>query len=48
VVLPGSLIAAVLAGIVLRSRNHGYRRIRDLEAADTDADGIPDVYEARE
>ena len=47
-VLTGSLIAAVLAGIVLRTRNRGYRRIRDLEAADTDADGIPDVYETRE
>ncbi len=47
-VLTGSIIAAVLAGIVLRSRNRAYRRIRDLEAADTDADGIPDVYNKRE
>ena len=47
-VLTGSIIAAVLAGIVLRSRNRVYRRIRDLEAADTDADGIPDVYNKRE
>jgi len=47
-VLTGSLIAAVLAGIVLRSRNRAYRRICDVEAADTDADGIPDVYETRE
>jgi len=47
-VLTGSLIAALLAGVVLRSRNQTYRRIRDMEAADTDADGIPDVYETRE
>ena len=47
-VLAGSLLAALLAGIVLRSRNRTYRRICDLEAADTDADGIPDVYQARE
>jgi NhaA family Na+:H+ antiporter len=47
-VLTGSLIAALLAGVVLRSRNLAYRRIHDLEAADSDADGIPDVYESRE
>ncbi len=47
-VLTGSLIAALLAGVVLRSRNQTYRRIGELEAADTDADGIPDIYETRE
>jgi len=47
-VLTGSIIAALLAAIVLRSRNRVYRRIRDVEATDTDADGIPDVYETRE
>ena len=47
-VLTGSVIAAVLAGIVLRSRNRAYRRICAVEAADADTDGIPDVYETRE
>jgi len=47
-VLTGSLIAAILAGTVLRSRNRAYRCIRELEAADADADGIPDVYDTRE
>jgi len=46
-VLTGSVIAAVLAGIVLRSRNRAYRRICAVAAADTDADGIPDVHETR-
>lgn len=47
-VLTGSVIAAVLAASVLRSRNRAYRRICAAEAADADADGIPDVYETRE
>lgn len=47
-VLTGSLIAAVLAGILLRSRNRTYRIIGEEEAADSDADGIPDIYEATE
>jgi NhaA family Na+:H+ antiporter len=44
-VLTGSLIAAILAGVVLRLRNRVYRRIHDTENADEDHDGIPDVYE---
>ncbi len=44
-VLVGSLISAILAGFVLRSRNRAYRRIAELEAIDADDDGIPDVYE---
>lgn len=44
-VLVGSLLAAVLASVVLRLRNRTYRRICALEAADDDADGIPDVYQ---
>ncbi|MCZ4499696.1 MAG: Na(+)/H(+) antiporter NhaA [Marmoricola sp.] len=43
-VLAGSLVSAVLAGIVLRSRNRTYRRLCDLEALDADHDGVPDVY----
>jgi NhaA family Na+:H+ antiporter len=47
-VLTGSLASALLATIVLRARNRYYRRIRTIEERDTDADGIPDVYEAGE
>ena len=44
-VLTGSLVSALLASVVLRSRNRVYRRIEQEESADVDADGIPDVYQ---
>ena len=44
-VLCGSLLAAVLAAVVLRRRNRTYRRICEAEERDSDADGTPDVYE---
>ncbi len=44
-VLTGSLTSAVLASVVLRSRNRTYRQICEAEAVDVDADGIPDVYQ---
>jgi NhaA family Na+:H+ antiporter len=44
-VLVASLIAAVLAGIVLRVRNRQHARIAVLETIDADGDGIPDVYQ---
>ncbi|MHA6793397.1 Na+/H+ antiporter NhaA [Pseudonocardia bannensis] len=44
-VLCGSLIAAALATVVLRIRNRVYRRLCVEEERDTDADGIPDVYQ---
>ncbi|WP_433795362.1 Na+/H+ antiporter NhaA [Actinoplanes sp. CA-252034] len=44
-VLSGSLIAALLAAVVLRIRNRHYRRLYDAEQEDRDADGIPDVYQ---
>ena len=44
-VLVGSLLAAILASIVLRMRNTHYRQIAELESHDGDADGIPDVYQ---
>jgi NhaA family Na+:H+ antiporter len=47
-VLLGSLLAAALASVVLRIRNRRYRRLRAAEERDTDADGVPDVYEAAE
>jgi len=44
-VLVGSLLAALLATVVLRTRNRVYRRIRELEERDDDGDGVPDVYQ---
>jgi NhaA family Na+:H+ antiporter len=46
-VLVGSLIAALAAAVVLRSRNRHYRRIEAKETEDADQDGIPDVFEER-
>jgi len=43
-VLAGSLLAAFLAAILLRIRNRHYRRVFELETADADRDGVPDVY----
>lgn len=47
-VLLGSVVAALLASVVLRIRNRHYRLLREAEERDTDADGVPDVYESRE
>ncbi|MFE6648395.1 Na+/H+ antiporter NhaA [Nocardioides sp. NPDC057772] len=44
-VLFGSVLAALLATIVLRARNRVYRRIGELEAIDANKDGVPDVFE---
>ena len=44
-VLTGSMAAAVLASALLRSRNRAYRRIEEEELVDSDADGVPDVYQ---
>src|SRR4051794_31062873 len=44
-VLVGTLAAALLATVVLRLRNRRYRRLSALEEADSDADGVPDVFE---
>ena len=44
-VLAGSVAAAILAGILLRSRNRRYRAICEEESVDADNDGIPDIYE---
>ncbi len=43
-VIVGSVVAALLAGIVLRRRNRVYRRLCALEEQDTDHDGVPDVF----
>ena len=44
-VLTGSVLSAVIASIILRSRNRTYRRISQEETVDADADGVPDVYQ---
>ncbi|TQL40358.1 sodium/proton antiporter (NhaA family) [Homoserinimonas aerilata] len=44
-ILCASVLAAVLATVVLRIRNRHYRRIQEEEAIDENADGIPDVYQ---
>jgi NhaA family Na+:H+ antiporter len=47
-VLVGSVVAGVLASIVLLSRNAAYRRIHLFETADADHDGVPDIYRSRQ
>jgi NhaA family Na+:H+ antiporter len=44
-VLTGSLIAALLATVLLKARNAEYRALYEAEERDEDLDGIPDVYE---
>jgi Na+:H+ antiporter, NhaA family len=44
-ILSASVLAAVLAGILLSARNKQYRRIEERERIDADHDGIPDVYQ---
>lgn len=44
-VLLGSLIAALLASIVLIARNRKYRTIYENETRDDDNDGVPDAFE---
>ncbi|MET0703269.1 MAG: Na+/H+ antiporter NhaA [Mycobacterium sp.] len=43
-VLVGSVVAGLLAAVVLKSRNAAYRRIYEAETLDSDNDGIPDMY----
>jgi NhaA family Na+:H+ antiporter len=44
-ILTGTLLAALLATVVLRLRNRRYKRIYEEERADFDRDGVPDVYQ---
>ncbi|MGW6745625.1 Na+/H+ antiporter NhaA [Streptomyces sp. NPDC055025] len=44
-VLTGSLIAAVISGILLKLRVRTYRALYEDEERDEDLDGIPDIYE---
>jgi NhaA family Na+:H+ antiporter len=47
-VLTGSLLAAVLAAVVLRLRNRHYRTVWEVENHDRDHDGVPDIYESHQ
>ena len=44
-ILAASLLAALLATVVLRTRNRHYRQAEADEKIDSDQDGIPDVYQ---
>ncbi|MCP2031322.1 NhaA family Na+:H+ antiporter [Okibacterium sp. HSC-33S16] len=44
-ILAASVLAAILATIVLRIRNRVYKRIEAEERLDADNDGTPDVYQ---
>ncbi|MFD7436033.1 Na+/H+ antiporter NhaA [Streptomyces sp. NPDC059861] len=44
-VLIGSLVAAALAGLLIKRRNGIYRRLYEEENLDEDHDGIPDIYQ---
>ncbi|WP_243657537.1 Na+/H+ antiporter NhaA [Parafrankia sp. BMG5.11] len=44
-ILLGSLTSALLAAVVLRTRNRVYRKIEEEETIDQDGDGIPDVFQ---
>ncbi|MGV0812812.1 Na+/H+ antiporter NhaA [Mycolicibacterium boenickei] len=44
-VLTGSVVAALLASVVLTMRNRHYRKICEQEARDDDRDGMPDVFQ---
>ncbi len=47
-VLAGSLSAALLAAVLLLTRNASYRRIHREETVDEDHDGVPDIYRTRQ
>jgi NhaA family Na+:H+ antiporter len=43
-ILAGSLISALLAAVVLKTRNRRYRQVQADEERDDDGDGVPDVF----
>ncbi|MHB9860084.1 Na+/H+ antiporter NhaA [Streptomyces sp. YIM S03343] len=47
-VLTGSVIAAVIATVLLKLRNARYRKLCEAEERDEDQDGVPDIYEEDE
>lgn len=46
-ILAASVLAALLATAVLKTRNRQYRAEEEAERVDADQDGIPDVYQDR-
>jgi NhaA family Na+:H+ antiporter len=46
-VLAGSVLAGLVAAVILRLRNRVYRRLEAKERADRDHDGVPDVFQAQ-
>jgi NhaA family Na+:H+ antiporter len=44
-ILVGSVVAALLAAVILGSRNRYYRSVAEDEARDDNQDGIPDVFQ---
>ncbi|WP_104103555.1 Na+/H+ antiporter NhaA [Arthrobacter sp. 08Y14] len=44
-ILTASIVAALLASLVLTPRNRHYRAVEAEENVDADADGVPDVYQ---
>lgn len=47
-ILSASVIAAVLASMLLGIRNRQYRKISEREQVDANEDGIPDVYQTNQ
>jgi len=47
-VFTASVVSALIAAVMLLSRNRHYRRQSAVEDADVDGDGIPDVYQRGE
>lgn len=45
-ILSASVLAALLATIALKGRERAYAAYNDVEEADSDGDGVPDVYQA--
>jgi NhaA family Na+:H+ antiporter len=43
-ILLGSLMAALLATVLLGARNRKYKRQVEAERVDSDGDGIPDIF----
>ncbi|TFD75875.1 Na+/H+ antiporter NhaA [Cryobacterium psychrophilum] len=46
-ILVGSLLAALLAAVILRGRNQHYAEVAEKEALDANQDGVPDVFETK-
>ena len=46
-ILSGSLVAALLAAVVLRLRNRHYRALEQAEQRDGDGDGVPDLFDSK-